>query len=88
MVEYLSNQKNIPIWIRIVYIPGITDKENSLEKYKDFIRNLNSVKKIEVLPYHEMGVYKWKELGVNYLLKDIRIPTKKECEKIEQFLYS
>ena len=88
MAKYLSNQKNIPLWIRVVYTPGITDKDNSLEKYKEFIKKLNSVDKIEVLPYHEMGVYKWKELGIEYLLKNVPIPSKKECEKIEQFLCS
>lgn len=86
MVKYLSNNKNIPLWIRIVYIPGITDKDGAFDKYKEFIKELNSMQKIEVLPYHEMGVYKWKELNIEYPLKNIRIPTKEECQKIEAFL--
>lgn len=86
MAKYISNEKEVPMWVRIVYIPGITDKGDSFERYRKFIKNLKSVKKIEVLPYHEMGMYKWKELGMDYTLKNIRIPSKEECKKIEEFL--
>lgn len=86
MAKYISNVKKIPMWIRIVYIPSITDKNNSFERYKVFLNTLESVEKIDVLPYHEMGVYKWKELDMEYKLKDIRIPTKEECKKIEKYL--
>lgn len=88
MASYISNEKNKKMWIRIVYIPGITDKNNSFEEYKKFIKTLKNVEKVEVLPYHEMGKYKWKELGIEYKLKDIRIPSKVECEKIEKYLIS
>lgn len=86
MAKYISNVKQVPMWVRIVYIPGITDKGDSFKRYKEFIKKLKSVEKIEVLPYHELGVYKWKELGMEYTLKNIRIPTKEECKKIEDFL--
>ena len=86
LAQYLSNEKNIPLWIRIVYISGITDKKDAFKRYKLFIKNLKSVEKIEVLPYHEMGLYKWKELNINYQLQNIRIPTSDECQKIEHFL--
>lgn len=85
--KYISNKKRIKMWIRIVYIPGITDKNNSIQRYKEFIKLLSSVEKVEVLPYHEMGKYKWKELGLEYKLKNIKIPTKQECEKIEQYIF-
>ena len=52
--EYLS-QNNIDMWIRQVLIPGYTDDENDLKKLKSFIDKLNSVKKVELLPYHNMG---------------------------------
>ena len=55
--EYLS-QNNIDMWIRQVLIPGYTDDENDLKKLKSFIDKLNSVKKVELLPYHNMGEYK------------------------------
>lgn len=88
MASYISNVKNKKMWIRIVYIPGITDKSNSLEEYRKFIKTLKNVEKVEVLPYHEMGKYKWKELGIEYKLNDVRIPSKAECKKIEKYLIS
>ena len=60
--NYLS-QQNIPIWIRQVLIPGITDDEQDLLVLKDFIQSLTTVQKVELLPYHAMGCYKWKQLG-------------------------
>lgn len=87
LAKYISNEKKIKMWIRIVYIPGITDKKDSIERYKKFIKLLSSVEKVEILPYHEMGKYKWKELGLKYKLKDIKIPTKQECKKIKQAIF-
>lgn len=86
MAEYISNELNIPMWIRIVYIPGITDKDDSLDRYKEYIKKLKSVKKVEVLPYHELGIYKWKELGMEYKLNNMRIPSREECNKIEEYI--
>ncbi|MDD3303770.1 MAG: pyruvate formate-lyase-activating protein [Clostridia bacterium] len=86
LASYLSNVKKIPMWIRVVYIPGITDIADSLDKYKEFISTLNSVCKVEVLPYHEMGKYKWKELGILYELTNMRIPTEAECERIHAYI--
>ena len=88
MASYISNEKNIPMWIRIVYITGIKDVGNSIEEYKQFIKTLKSVKKVEVLPYHEMGKYKWKELGLKYELEGVKIPTQEEVKKIEEYLNS
>ena len=83
--EYLS-QNNIDMWIRQVLIPGYTDDENDLRKLKSFIDKLNSVKKVELLPYHNMGEYKWKKLGLNYDFKDVKVPTAEEVKKAKQIL--
>lgn len=69
--RYLSD-KNIPIWIRQVIIPGITDDKNDLLKLKDFIASLKTVEKIELFPYHELGKFKWEALGLEYDLENIR----------------
>ena len=69
--KYLSDN-NIPIWIRQVLVPGYTDDENDLLKLKDFIKSLKSVERVEILPYHNLGEYKWKELNLEYALKDVR----------------
>lgn len=59
--KYLSNNR-IPMWIRQVLVPGITDDEKDLLKLKEFVSNLNSVKKFEILPYHNLGKFKWEKL--------------------------
>lgn len=69
--KYLSDN-NISIWIRQVLVPGYTDDENDLLKLKDFIKSLKSVERVEILPYHNLGEYKWKELNLEYALKDVR----------------
>ena len=68
--RYLSDN-GIDMWIRQVLIPGYTDDENDLKKLKSFIDSLNTVKKVEVLPYHNMGEYKWKKLGLKYELANV-----------------
>ncbi len=69
--KYLSSI-NKDIWIRQVLIPGITDKEEDLLKLKEFINSLQSVKKVEFLPYHDMGRFKWEKIEGNYPLDGIR----------------
>lgn len=86
MATYISNVWKIPMWIRIVYMPGITDKNNALYRLKKFITTLKSVEKVEILPYHEMGIYKWEKLGMEYKLKNQKIPSTDECKKIEEFM--
>lgn len=86
MAKYISNELKILMWIRIVYLPTITDLYDSLKRLKKFIKTLESVTKVDILPYHEMGKYKWKELGLKYTLEDIKIPSKEECKKVEEYL--
>lgn len=81
--KYLS-ENNIPIWIRQVIVPGITDKEEDIKKLKGFIKGLNTVEKIEFLPYHTAGQYKWKELGKNYELENIKIATQEDVERVKK----
>ncbi len=85
MLKYLSDQ-NIPVWIRHVLVPGITDKDAYLEKTKQFISTLQNVKKVEILPYHSLGAYKWKELGISYTLEDTKPPTKERIGNAEKIL--
>lgn len=70
-IKYLSSI-NKPMWIRQVLVPGFTDDENDLVKLGEFINSLNSVQKVEFLPYHTMGKYKWIEYGDKYLLEGVR----------------
>lgn len=83
--KYLSDN-NIDMWIRQVIVPGITDNKEDLLKLKSFISSLNTVKKVELLPYHDMGKYKWKELGIDYELENIKPATTKDIEKAKRVL--
>ncbi|MDE7264465.1 MAG: pyruvate formate lyase-activating protein [Anaeroplasmataceae bacterium] len=83
--RYLS-EHNKKIWIRHVLIPEITSKVEDLEKLKEFISTLDTVEKIEVLPYHTMGIIKYQNLGIPYPLENVLPPTKKEIEQAKRIL--
>ena len=72
--RYLSDIGK-PVWIRHVLIPGINDDDESLYKLRAFIDTLSNVERVEILPYHSLGVYKWEQLGIPYALKDVESPT-------------
>ena len=73
--RYLS-EIGKPVWIRRVIVPGLTDGEDDLRKTGEFIRILGNVKKVEILPYHDMGAGKWKSLGIDYSLEGVLPPDK------------
>lgn len=83
--KYLSDN-NIPIWIRQVLIPDYTDAEEDLLKLKNFISYLNTVQKVELLPYHDMGKYKWKKLGLKYDLESTRPATETDLKRAKEIL--
>lgn len=83
--RYLSAHKK-PMWIRHVLVPGLTDSRESLEALYDFIRELKSVERVEILPYHTMGVHKWEALGIPYYLKNVLPPTEEEVRRAEEIL--
>jgi pyruvate formate lyase activating enzyme len=64
-----------PIWVRFVLVPGLTDIREDLEQMAAFAASLGNVERVEVLPFHQMGRYKWKELGLDYLLDSVSPPT-------------
>lgn len=73
--EYLS-EKGIPMWIRHVVVPGLTDDEDSLYKLGRFLAHISTLKALDVLPYHTMGRHKYEELGMDYPLGDTPPMTK------------
>lgn len=83
--KYLSDN-NIKMWIRQVIIPGLTDNKDDLLKLKDFINSLKTVEKIELLPYHNIGEFKWKKLGLKYPLEGIRQATDEDIKKAKEIL--
>lgn len=77
--QYL-NKINKKTWIRHVVVPEITDNDNLLTRLSDYISKLNNIENIEVLPYHKLGVFKYKELGLNYILDGIEELSKERLE--------
>ncbi|MBQ8430881.1 MAG: pyruvate formate lyase-activating protein [Clostridia bacterium] len=77
---------NKPVWIRYVLVPEINTQLEYLNQTKEFLNQLNNIEKIEVLPYHTMGVVKYEKLGIPYRLKDLRTPTKEEVELAKNIL--
>lgn len=71
---------NKPMWIRHVLVPTITDSEDQLKGVRAIIDTLDNVKKVEVLPYHSLGVHKYESLGIDYKLKDIDSPSHESIE--------
>ncbi len=65
-----------PVWIRHVLVPGYTDDDEYLHRLADFIKTLKNVQRVEVLPYHTMGVSKYERLGKEYPLKGVEPPAK------------
>ena len=84
--KYLSDN-NIPIWIRQVLVPGYTDAEEDLLKLKEFINSLKTVKKIELLPYHNLGKHKWEALNQEYLLENVQPATSEDVERAKKLLH-
>lgn len=74
--EYLRD-RNIPLWVRHVVVPGITDDKNELLGLGKFLAGLTNLKALDVLPYHDMGKVKYQNLGIDYPLKDVE-PLSKE----------
>ena len=83
--KYLS-ENNIPMWVRQVLVPGYTDDENDLLKLKEFLSQMNNIERIEILPYHNLGKYKWENLGQEYPLENVVPPTPEEIDKAKQIL--
>lgn len=87
MAKYLS-EINQPVWIRHVLVPEISDKDEYLIELDKFISTLNNVKKVEVLPYHTLGTFKWEELNIPYQLEGINPPSKDRVENANKLLHT
>lgn len=83
--KYLSNLK-IPVWIRQVLVPGYTDNKFDLQNLKKFIDSLENVQKVELLPYHNLGKFKWEEIGDTYELDNVNPPSLEDINKAKNIL--
>ncbi|MCD8220466.1 MAG: pyruvate formate lyase-activating protein [Ruminococcus sp.] len=84
--EYL-NEKQIPLWIRHVIVPGITLEDAALWRLGYFIGGLENLKALDVLPYHTMGVVKYENLGIPYPLPDVPAATKEQAVYAKNIIF-
>ena len=85
MAKYLSD-KGKRMWVRHVLVPGLTDSPDDLYKMREFIDSLKTVDKVEILPYHTLGVQKWHEMGLSYPLEGTPVPTEEQIKKAAECL--
>ena len=83
--KYLSDNKKT-MWIRQVIVPGFTDEKQDLLKLKNFINSLKTVERVELLPYHSVGEFKWKKLGLNYPLEGVRQADDNDIKRAKEIL--
>lgn len=75
-----------PMWIRYVLVPGWNDQEEYLRQFGQYFLGYKTIERVEILPYHTLGVYKYKELGLEYKLSKVLPPTKESLEKTQKIL--
>jgi pyruvate formate lyase activating enzyme len=73
-----------PMWLRYVLVPGWTDQPESLEKWAQHFADYKNIERVEILPYHTLGVYKYQQLGLPYQLNDVQPPTEDEIATARQ----
>jgi pyruvate formate lyase activating enzyme len=78
-------ERGRPMWLRYVLVPDLTDDESDIDKLAAFAAGLGNVQRVDVLPFHQLGRYKWEKLGLNYTLNDVLPPSpdlvKRVCEQ-------
>jgi len=85
--KYLD-EINKPVWLRYVLVPGYSDDEKDLHDWAKFTSQLKNVERVDILPFHQMGQYKWEKVGKEYKLKDTPTPTRELVEKAEEIFKS
>lgn len=87
MAKYLS-EINKPVWIRHVLVPEHSDFDEDLDALGDFIDTLSNVDRVEILPYHTLGKFKWENLGIPYTLESISPPSAERIENAKQRIHA
>lgn len=87
MAKYLS-EINKPVWIRHVLVPEHSDFDEDLDALGDFIDTLSNVDRVEILPYHTLGKFKWENLGIPYTLENISPPSAERIENAKNRIHA
>ena len=79
-------QRQRTVWLRYVLVPSLTDDETDIRQLANFVAELGNVARVDVLPFHQLGRYKWERLGLDYKLNDVRPPAPELVKRVcEQF---
>lgn len=85
LLDYLESCKK-KVWIRHVVVPGITEDLNDVEKMAKYLSIYSVIDRVEILPFHKMGEYKWKQLGIKYELEQTGEPLMESISKIKSII--
>jgi pyruvate formate lyase activating enzyme len=69
-----------PVWVRFVLVPGLTDDPGNIDRIARFVAPMRNVERVEILPFHQMGAFKWKSLGLDYKLEHTPVPTREQVD--------
>ncbi len=87
MARYLSDIGK-PVWIRHVLVPGHSDFDEDLDALGAFIKTLTNVQRVEVLPYHTLGKFKWENLGIKYSLEGVNPPSEERVQNAKKRIHA
>jgi len=82
----LSRDMGVPVWIRFVLVPGLTDDIGDIRRMADYLRTFDNIEKIEVLPFHKLGEYKWETMGTPYTLANTQPPDRDLLKRVKGIL--
>ena len=85
MAQYVA-ARGVDLWVRHVLVPGLTDDADGLRQLDAFIKTLPTVRRVEILPYHTLGLFKWQKLNIPYPLPDAVPPTAEQVRRAEDLL--
>ncbi len=80
------NEMGKEMWIRHVLVPGLTDGKEDLKALRKKLDEWTNVSRVEILPYHTLGLFKWENLGIPYSLEGVPIPTEEQVKEAEEIL--
>lgn len=84
----ISSELKIPMIVRIPIVPGLNDSEENIKATAEFVTTLDSVKEIQLLPYHALGAYKYGQLGREYTLSEVKPPSEEEMQRLKRIIES
>ena len=81
-----AQEMDVPVWVRFVLVPGLTDNLEHIRQMRSYLDGFNNIEKIEVMPFHKMGEFKWADLGMNYELADTPPPDRADLMLVREIL--